>query len=962
MSVGILYRCEWTDDLGGDWRIDIAQDDYIGQCNILQAEGDPLSIEHYGNDDVYEQHICGSTATLRVDSPTDFSLMELATSNRLEYPVKIYRGLNLIDKWSNNITHPYETFHSIGARIIAAINSSINGAALSNTFSVIEGEKILAVFRYNNISGNRPRLILIDDGWTTESSGTISDGWNFLEFTSSWMGNAHLILWEDTGNSSFNIDEVYAVRASQLHWQGYIMPDSYQEPYDAAPYWVTISANDSLGLLKDYKFKELGYSGRQTAAKILYDSLAKVGINGFTEYINIYDYSMDGYPIDSPLDQLTISPDVFLEYNLYEVVSEILDRFNSCIKQDNGKIIIERIVEIKEEMNGREFSSETIKTSVGKIPDQKINRIGDASLFHDVNGGTVMFVPGAKSIKIYQDYGSRDSWIRNYNFEYTTGGILDEWVYSAIPPNPAYLRAVIPSEKEGISLQSANSTPHGTRHIYQSFAPNSFFSDTDTFVFSFDYLLYNIAGAIVYGVDHYIKIKADYGNYWLKEQNADLLVWDDEEQFIKITQDAPIGTTGWQNYARRFIGLPIKGSYTITIYNLETTFGYVVFGLKNFKFICDSASITYVTKLPPVIKLISLFKFGGKRFKKLFTPIFTKKQIYDKEEITYKEWKVTNDISGIEIEKEAIIGDVLFTGLANNISQFYGALAGGVASRAAIAKKFVDNSAAGGVVVTSLGDDIFFTAQVAGVNFTGETSITNLTGSLWGSVAYIQANRVSVQQRTVITLTGTNGVATLSCNGVSENAIYVSSRAQAATDFVAAHAAAFAVADVTIGIEPGTSNEGIYFNPLDPVEASIVNFSGDLNGVKTQYDYVPALKRIDRITLTGTDGSANILCDGTTREAKFDIFPTSTWSSRDGAEEEPLIKLMLDELKTQYSRTKQVIDISVREVDRDLFLSLTGNLQDSRNRIGDNNRIFAISRSFYSAKKREYLLTLTEII
>lgn len=48
---------------------------------------------------------------------------------------------------------------------------------------------------------------------------------------------------------------------------------------------------------------------------------------------------------------------------------------------------------------------------------------------------------------------------------------------------------------------------------------------------------------------------------------------------------------------------------------------------------------------------------------------------------------------------------------------------------------------AGGVVVTSDGDDIVFTAQVAGLDFTGATSITNIANSWRGSVK-IQGNDI----------------------------------------------------------------------------------------------------------------------------------------------------------------------------------------------------------------------------
>jgi hypothetical protein len=89
MSWGYKYRVEWTDRLGAAWKVDFRKNGHEGDPTPLQAASDPLNIEWYGNDDIFEQNIMGSVASVSVISMTDFALLELFTSDRLEYLVNI---------------------------------------------------------------------------------------------------------------------------------------------------------------------------------------------------------------------------------------------------------------------------------------------------------------------------------------------------------------------------------------------------------------------------------------------------------------------------------------------------------------------------------------------------------------------------------------------------------------------------------------------------------------------------------------------------------------------------------------------------------------------------------------------------------------------------------------------------------------------------------------------------------
>ena len=75
------------------------------------------------------------------------------------------------------------------------------------------------------------------------------------------------------------------------------------------------------------------------------------------------------------------------------------------------------------------------------------------------------------------------------------------------------------------------------------------------------------------------------------------------------------------------------------------------------------------------------------------------------------------------------------------------------------------------------------------------------------------------------------------------------------------------------------------------------------------------VNRVDTITLTGSSGTANITVDGVTKMVEiaetYDY--TKEWSTRSGGELQTLGQLKADELKLQFSRSKQFIQMEIQE-------------------------------------------------
>jgi hypothetical protein len=146
-------------------------------------------------------------------------------------------------------------------------------------------------------------------------------------------------------------------------------------------------------------------------------------------------------------------------------------------------------------------------------------------------------------------------------------------------------------------------------------------------------------------------------------------------------------------------------------------------------------------------------------------------------------------------------------------------------------------------------------------------------GDLDGSVVNTQANAAAISEIDTITLTGSDGTAILSCNGAGGTATFDASLENTAYLFATdgTNIASFAAVNVTLGYSginiSFTGPAGTAFSP----GASITNTSGTLDGAKADtQSAAAAVARIDTVTLdTGTNGTANVLCDGTTKVATF---------------------------------------------------------------------------------------------
>lgn len=376
------------------------------------------------------------------------------------------------------------------------------------------------------------------------------------------------------------------------YWHGFILPNTWQEPYDGVPYSVTIEATDGLGLLSDYKFKDLGYSARQTLAKVIHDILALVQIDTFTEYVNIYESTMDDTTGDSPILQCGMDPDLFKEEDCYTALSEILKSLNAGIRQDNGTFEIFRFVELSASMHGRAYTDESTNSYVSKDPAQKINRPGDTSNLWDMNGGTRMIIPQAKTINVNHDYRFKGSVLKNYNFPYdefawdTDHFDIDGWTKGG----SGYIQpiSVVSANWLGFKRGSDQAEGMSMTNRLSSTLPDYYYqtvvvaaASVDKFVMELEVSLLSFDGSDDVGT-FYIQIKSTDGvdtEYYY----SGIGDWDTDERYIIEVANCTKDPT-WKTYTYTIDEVPYAGDLTVTVYggfDHVTSPGNIMIACKN---------------------------------------------------------------------------------------------------------------------------------------------------------------------------------------------------------------------------------------------------------------------------------------------------------------------------------------------------------------------------------------------
>ena len=201
------------------------------------------------------------------------------------------------------------------------------------------------------------------------------------------------------------------LRDSAVMWEGYLLPEYYSEAYIAAPYTVSFTATDWLGMLKNIDFP-----AEDTRVPIL--QIIKTCLQ-YTElpldFACQLDLRVEGInDTTNVLGALYLNPITFTGYNCYEVLEKILAAFNATLRQMGHRWLISSI---DDDVPLRLISWDSLTyTGDGQSNNGELIGTNFAGTFID-GSMTMAIEPAKKSVDLSQDIFYRESWLKDYDFQ-----------------------------------------------------------------------------------------------------------------------------------------------------------------------------------------------------------------------------------------------------------------------------------------------------------------------------------------------------------------------------------------------------------------------------------------------------------------------------------------------------------------------------------------------------------------
>ncbi|MCX6303287.1 MAG: hypothetical protein NTW82_14010 [Bacteroidia bacterium] len=229
-----------------------------------------------------------------------------------------------------------------------------------------------------------------------------------------------------TGNSKHIKAELY--KSTTMIWTGYVLSQQYQAPYVPASRKpaITFTAADGLGILKNEEFT---LTGNKSQLEIIMHCIDKIGLGlGYSIAIDLYEeHHNETY---SPLAQTYEDASIYEEFNCYEVLEKMLEKYYAEISQCNCRW---RIVSKTDKKSiPKLYTYAGVYESAGSTPT--VLDLG----YPDVSGTDVWPIgslqhgiqSGGKKVKISHDFGLKPSFLSNYNFLNYSGSAFESWTKS----------------------------------------------------------------------------------------------------------------------------------------------------------------------------------------------------------------------------------------------------------------------------------------------------------------------------------------------------------------------------------------------------------------------------------------------------------------------------------------------------------------------------------------------------
>lgn len=184
---------------------------------------------------------------------------------------------------------------------------------------------------------------------------------------------------------------VGVVAQESLIWRGYLLPESYQEPWNKAGlFFIKFSAVDGLGLLKGKEFKPEYYKNEQIVTDVIIEALNETGL-GFNVYISP---AIENH-LKKKWHQIYIDTLKYYDEDklpsIHKILEEIIFSMRCVLYQADGRWYIEGI-------NKRQFISVVFDVY---MPEKKY--LGEATVEKSIKQVTWLATPYVTLIPPYKN-------------------------------------------------------------------------------------------------------------------------------------------------------------------------------------------------------------------------------------------------------------------------------------------------------------------------------------------------------------------------------------------------------------------------------------------------------------------------------------------------------------------------------------------------------------------------------
>ena len=306
-----------------------------------------------------------------------------------------------------------------------------------------------------DVDGNDWDIAFQEDGWDgavtalTPGASPCKMTWNGGDKFQPIVGSnldiqmVHESAIDDLYTEEAQSIKVILTRESVVKWTGFISQGQYFRQFNQPVHYVTVTAADGLGELKNIKFEDDSgdpYYGQEEEAVVIANILLKTGISKLiVDRINIFDANHTTGAAYSPLNQTYLYQEAYWDEqtdersNCYEVLEAILIKYGATIRTTGSAWHLLRPNSFSQSLTPyRIFTSAGVYDS-NDAGDQSIDF--DADLFYIYADQELSRIMGVGISEVIQNPPRRQNMFKNGSFDaFTwTGGAADYWTATGSP-------------------------------------------------------------------------------------------------------------------------------------------------------------------------------------------------------------------------------------------------------------------------------------------------------------------------------------------------------------------------------------------------------------------------------------------------------------------------------------------------------------------------------------------------